>query len=79
MKPRGVPHTFWNPGSELARLIEIISPAGFEKYFEEVAKVRSAGGSPDRAKIAEIAGKYGMTFHMEQVPELEEKYNIKLG
>ncbi len=32
-KPRGIWHAFWNPGDEPARLLEIISPAGFEGYF----------------------------------------------
>src|SRR5919202_205737 len=30
-KPRGQWHAFWNPGDEPAKLLEIISPAGFEK------------------------------------------------
>ena len=36
-KPRGVPHAFWNPGEAPARMLELISPAGFERYFEEAA------------------------------------------
>ena len=35
LKPRGIPHTFWNPTDKVARLVEIISPAGFEKFFAE--------------------------------------------
>src|ERR1700736_4409999 len=35
-KPRGQWHTFWNAGDEPARLLEIISPAGFEKFFVEL-------------------------------------------
>src|SRR3979411_1607032 len=34
-KPRDQWHTFWNAGDADARLLEIISPAGFENYFEE--------------------------------------------
>src|SRR5919199_1927587 len=37
LKPRGQWHAFWNPGDEPARLLEFISPAGFEKYFAEIA------------------------------------------
>ena len=33
-KPRNQWHTFWNAGDEPARLLEMISPAGFEGYFE---------------------------------------------
>src|SRR5947208_517201 len=32
-KPRGQWHTFWNAGEEPARLLEIISPAAFERFF----------------------------------------------
>jgi len=30
-KPRGLPHTFWNATTQPARLLELISHAGFEK------------------------------------------------
>lgn len=35
-KPRNVPHAFWNPRDVPARALEIISPAGFERYFREI-------------------------------------------
>src|SRR6202048_1920668 len=35
-KPRNQWHTFWNAGDEPARLLEIISPAGFERFFREL-------------------------------------------
>lgn len=63
LKPRGVPHTFWNPGPEPARIVEIISPASFERYFEELAEILSAGGPPDVARIGALAERYGLTFH----------------
>jgi hypothetical protein len=28
IKPRGLPHVFWNPGNTLARVLEITSPGG---------------------------------------------------
>jgi mannose-6-phosphate isomerase-like protein (cupin superfamily) len=37
VKPRGVAHAFWNAGDEPARLLELISPAGFEHYFRDLA------------------------------------------
>jgi quercetin dioxygenase-like cupin family protein len=36
-KPRNVPHAFWNPAGKSSGLLEIISPAGFEQYFREIA------------------------------------------
>ena len=35
-KPRGQWHTFWNAGDEPARILEIISPGGFEQAFREM-------------------------------------------
>ena len=35
-KPRNQWHTFWNAGDEPCRILEIISPAGFERFFQEL-------------------------------------------
>jgi quercetin dioxygenase-like cupin family protein len=79
-KPRAVPHTFWNAGYQPARLIEIISPAGFERYFDELAEiVKAAGNGPvDRETIEELAARYNLTFVMEWAPALKAKYGLKL-
>ena len=47
LKPRGIPHTFWNPTDRPARLLEIISPAGFEMFFREWAALLTNPGEPD--------------------------------
>ena len=81
LKVRGIPHTFWNPGSEPARVLEIISPAGFERYFEELAAILYStppGQPPDFARIAEMGGRYDTTFHMERLPEIMEKHGVEL-
>jgi hypothetical protein len=71
-KPRGVPHAFWNPGPRPARLLEIISPPGFEAYFVELAE---AG---DPARREELAQKYGVTYFSDWIPELTARYNLTL-
>src|SRR4051794_20886798 len=38
-KPRGIWHAFWNAGDEPARILEVISPAGFERYFAEMSEL----------------------------------------
>jgi mannose-6-phosphate isomerase-like protein (cupin superfamily) len=78
LKPRGIPHTFWNPGDEPARIVEIISPPRFEQFFHEAGKLFEAG-PPDPKKIGEIARKYHTTMGWDEwVPELTTKYNLKL-
>ena len=76
MKPRGVSHTFWNAGPQPARLLEIIAPAGFETFFEEMAHVLNAGGPPNQEQIDSITKKYEQTYQMEQIPELMAKYHL---
>ena len=79
LKPQGIPHTFWNPGSSPARLLEVIWPAGFERYFEELDQLlNSTGGQPDPARITELAGRYGMEMDFGSIPGLMEKYGVKL-
>src|ERR687894_1102573 len=60
-KPRTQWHTFWNAGDEPARLLEIISPAGFERYFEEIAPLLPPRREePDFAALAEVQARYGL-------------------
>ena len=79
-KPRNVPHTFWNPGSEPALLVEIISPAGFETFFAELGEL--AENSPPEEfpeRRAELAREYDHHFvHPEWVPELQSKHGLKM-
>jgi quercetin dioxygenase-like cupin family protein len=78
-KPRGIPHTFWNAGPAHARLIEIICPAGLERYFPELAKLLPTDGPPDFEKIAALQERYQVPrAHPEWVSELAAKYNLKI-
>jgi quercetin dioxygenase-like cupin family protein len=72
IKPRGLMHTFWNAGPGPARLLEVISPAGFETYFIELAET----GDPGRRQ--ELAEKYGVTYSSDWVAELTSRHNLKL-
>jgi quercetin dioxygenase-like cupin family protein len=49
VKPRGLAHAFWNAGDEPARLLELISPSGFEGYFAAMADLFAAG-EPDPSR-----------------------------
>ena len=61
---RGMVHRFENCGAEAAKVLCIVSPAAIgPTFFHEVAAVLDAarGGPPDRARILEIYGRYGLT------------------
>ncbi len=78
LKPRGILHTFWNASSKRAKIIEIISPAGFEKFFAEVANLFQGNELPDFEQLTPIANRYGVLLDMTWIPELTAKYNLKL-
>ena len=58
--PRGSVHHFSNSGSETARTLVIMTPDIGEQYFHDVGAVANAGGPPDRAKLIEVMGRYGL-------------------
>jgi quercetin dioxygenase-like cupin family protein len=60
--PRGAVHRFDNLGDQDVKALCVVSPAAIgPEYFREVAAVVSAGGPPDRAKLAEIMIRHGLT------------------
>jgi len=76
VKPRGELHSMWNAGSVPARMIEIISPAGFERYFVELAEAVAATGAPDSGVIARVAARYGLSFDFAEVPDLVARHGL---
>ena len=78
LKPRGVQHTFWNPGKQRARILEVITPGAMAYYFEELAAIVTRPGPPDMEKLAELHRRYGQSYSMEWIPVLKEKYGLKL-
>jgi quercetin dioxygenase-like cupin family protein len=78
VKPRGVPHAMWNAGSESVKVLEILSPAGLEGYFEQLAPVlahEDGAGPPEYYALAE---RYGITINDEWIETLERTYGVKL-
>jgi len=45
--PRGIAHAFINPMAEPATYIVVLSPPGFEKYFEELAQLVNTNPTPE--------------------------------
>ena len=75
-KPRGELHAMWNAGDVPARMIEIISPAGFEHFFREVVELVEAG--PVAAgQGADLAERYGLVFGTpDWLPDLIARYGL---
>jgi quercetin dioxygenase-like cupin family protein len=75
-KPRGELHAMWNAGKVPARMIEIISPAGFEGFFREVADLVAAGPPPFDT-MAALAANYGLEFgDAPWLPDVIARYQL---
>ena len=77
-KPRDQWHTFWNAGDEPCRILEIISPAGFEDFFRELDGLGGAIAA-DPEELAHLNGRYGLEMRPETVPELLERFGLQIG
>jgi mannose-6-phosphate isomerase-like protein (cupin superfamily) len=77
-KPRNQWHTFWNAGDEPCRILEIISPAGFEQFFRELDALGGALNADPEA-LAELSERYGQEMRPESVPELLERFGLQIG
>ena len=75
-KPRNQWHTFWNAGDEPARLLEIISPAGFEQFFAELAAL---GGvtQADPDTLFALSDQYGLELDPQSVPDLLQRFGLR--
>ena len=74
-KPRNQWHTFWNAGDEPCRILEIISPGGFERFFDELGTMIEAPDF-DPAQLGELGAHYGLEFQPDSVPRLCEEHGL---
>ncbi len=75
-KPRNQWHTFWNAGDSPAHILEIISPAGFERFFAELIAL----GGVTRAEpktMADLCARYALDMDPATVPGLLERFNLR--
>jgi quercetin dioxygenase-like cupin family protein len=75
-KPRDQWHTFWNAGDEPARLLEIISPAGFERFFAELVDLGGVAQAAPQT-LAELCARYELEMDPGSVPQLVERFDLR--
>ena len=59
--PSTVPHAFLNLTDEPGEIVVVYTPGGGHKFYEELGPI-SRSSHPDRAIIAALFEKYGMTL-----------------
>ena len=74
-KPRDVWHTFWNATDRPGRLLEIISPAGFDQFFVELAALVNSGPVAEEA-VAALNATYGLQVDPEGTARIAAEYRL---
>lgn len=76
VKPRGEVHAMWNAGDVPARMVEIITPAGFDRFFRELAALNEQG-QPAMPQIVELASRYELPFvEPDWMGDVIERYGL---
>lgn len=75
-KPRGEWHTFWNSGDEPCRILEIVSPAGFERFFAELVDLGGAAVAPPE-ELDALCARYGLEMDPSTVPDLIQRFGVR--
>ncbi|MCI2422531.1 cupin domain-containing protein [Saccharopolyspora sp. K220] len=87
-KPRGQMHAMWNAGSEPGRIIEVITPGGFENYFRDLGELLVSHASEpvgqgvrtlhELPEFAELADKYGLSYGTpDWLDDVMDRYGLK--
>jgi quercetin dioxygenase-like cupin family protein len=79
VKPRGVPHAFYNASTEKVVVMELLTPGdSFEGYFDDYEEIASRAMSDDEHREArsELGKRYGITWHDDMIPEVEASFAI---
>lgn len=75
LKPRGRMHTFWNAGPASARIVELLTPGGFEGFFRESAALANTGELTDE-RLEVLAAEHATEVSMAWVEELAARYGL---
>jgi len=78
-KPRDQWHTFWNAGDEPCRILEIIAPAGFEHFFNELGERMAETNAASVVQVAglpELGERYGIHFQPESIARLCQEHGL---
>ncbi len=76
LKPRGEWHTFWNAGDDPCRILEIIAPAGFERFFAELVDLGGVARA-DPGILGELCERYALEMDPSSVPGLIERFGVR--
>ncbi|WP_327287751.1 cupin domain-containing protein [Streptomyces sp. NBC_01198] len=86
-KPRGQMHAMWNAGDVPGRIVEIITPGGFEDYFRQLGELlaadKEAGSSSSDSlhgtdEFTALASRFGLTYgDPDWLDDVVKRYSLR--
>jgi mannose-6-phosphate isomerase-like protein (cupin superfamily) len=74
--PRDVPHTFWNPGPEPARALDVVTPGGLENYYARLGSISPAAAME---QLAAMEAEFGVHMDWDSIETLTARYGLRLA
>jgi quercetin dioxygenase-like cupin family protein len=78
LQPRGIRHTFWNPGPTAARALDITLPAGLAEYYQELNDALD-GSEADFDRANSIGERYGLRMDWDSLTTLLTDHGLRLA
>lgn len=79
----GIRHAFWNAGDVPALVLELITPQGFEDFFDQAAVIAAEHPDPeDEAafpKWQRLFDAHGVAWEPETIAQLAERHGLATG
>jgi quercetin dioxygenase-like cupin family protein len=76
-KPRDERHAFWNLGAGRGLILEIVSPAGLEAFFEQALALFEGGGLPRPEETVGLARSYGCEVDVAGTPAFLARHGLR--
>lgn len=76
-KPRGMPHTLWNPSPASARVLELIVPGGFERCLEQLQRPDSTRQPITPDDLQQLWKEFGIEMHPGSAGALMHKHRLR--
>ncbi|MHB8670446.1 MAG: cupin domain-containing protein [Acidimicrobiales bacterium] len=77
--PRGIPHTYWNPGTAPARYLEVAWPAGLERFLEGIGRLVGDPGPDILTDVAKLSQDFGVEMHWDSIATLMESHGLSFA
>jgi mannose-6-phosphate isomerase-like protein (cupin superfamily) len=78
LAPKGIPHTYWNPGKTPAKYLEMAWPAGLERFLMRLGHVVEEGADDVLDQVEHLSQAFGITMDWDSIAALTERHGVSL-